>query len=260
MKKKAYAKINIFLKIIGTKEDYHLISSRFVLLKDLYDDIEFIKKEKSSNFFELEGDFGCSLEKNTIYKAYNALLENSDQKKIKDFFQNHKVYVKKRIPEFAGLAGGSSDAASFMMLLNSVLDLNLSKKALSEISSKIGSDLPFFIYGYKSANVGKTGESVEKFEESLPKFSTFTPDIKCDTAKVYQEFRKNHISKIEKNQKLAQKLRFMKSEDILKEFDAKSLNDLLDPALTLYGDLKKHQKEGWFFSGSGSTFFKMENR
>ncbi len=76
---------------------------------------------------------------------------------------------------------------------------------------------------------------------------------------MYGEFRKNHIAEISKNKKLAQKLSTLSSQEILKEFDAKSLNDLLSPALTLYPNLAKYQKEGYYFSGSGSSFFKMEN-
>ncbi len=143
MKIKAHAKVNIFLKIIGIEGNYHLISSRFIQLENLYDEIEFIKKEKKSDSFELIGDFGCTLEKNTIYKAYNALLHSGNQSILKDFFQTYKISVKKNIPEFAGLGGGSSNGAFFMILANNVLNLGLSKQTLAKISSTIGADFPF---------------------------------------------------------------------------------------------------------------------
>ncbi len=258
MKIKAYAKVNIFLKIVGLRGNYHLISSRFFLLRNLYDEIEFIKKDEKSDTFVLHGNFGCPLEKNTIYKAYRALYEYTGSKKLKEFFQTHLVTVKKRIPEFAGLGGGSSNGASFILLANKVVNLGLKRETLAKISSTVGSDLPFFIYEFNSANVAGVGEMVTKFADSAPKIVTKTPNIKCDTAKVYGEFRKNYVSQIDKNAKTAQKLSNLNTQEILNRFDAQTLNDLLLPAQNLYPQLKEHQQNGWYFSGSGSTFFKME--
>ena len=51
----------------------------------------------------------------------------------------------------------------------------------------------------------------------------------------------------------------MKSIDILKEFNIKEANDLYEPALSIYPLLKEYEKENWFFSGSGSSFFKVNN-
>ena len=259
MKIKSYAKVNIFLKIVGIKNNYHLLSSRFAQLSNLYDEIEFVKKDQKSNLFELVGNFGCKLEKNTIYKAYNALYKSGNEKLIKDFFYRHKTVVKKNIPEFAGLGGGSSNAAYFMILLNKILNLGLNKETLANISLKIGADLPFFIYDFNSANVTGIGENVNKFDEKLPLIITETPNIRCDTTKVYAKFRKDYITKIDENKKLAQKLSEMKSDEILKNFAPQSLNDLLLPAIALYPKLQGYQKEGYCFSGSGSTFFKMES-
>jgi len=128
MTKKAYAKVNIFLKIVGTSQNYHKIVSRFMLMKNLYDTISFEKKDKRDDEFILLGDFGCKKEQNTIYKAYMALKNE----KVETFFKEHKVVVKKNIPEFAGLGGGSSDAAAFLNLTNEVLNLNLSLDNLSK--------------------------------------------------------------------------------------------------------------------------------
>ncbi len=249
MREIAYAKVNIFLKIVGLRGNYHEISSRFMQVSDLFDEIEFIKKDRADSNFELIGDFSCPLEKNTIYKAYNLL---KDDKRVVDFFNEYRVVVKKNIPEFAGLGGGSSDSASFLRLTNRVLDLGFNLDRLSHIGSKIGADVSFFIYNFKSANVSGIGEVVEEFKEDSLEFETLTPHTKCDTAKVYQKFRESFLTNIDID--FAKKLREINSKEILKSYKREELNDLFLPALKLYPDLSGY--EG-FFSGSGSTFFKV---
>ncbi|PWE25324.1 4-(cytidine 5'-diphospho)-2-C-methyl-D-erythritol kinase, partial [Aliarcobacter skirrowii] len=86
MVEKSYAKVNIFLKIVGVRDNYHLIASRFVRVKNLFDTISFIKKDVEN--FTLEGDFSCLLEKNTVYKAYKELEKFSC---VKEFFTSHIV-------------------------------------------------------------------------------------------------------------------------------------------------------------------------
>lgn len=259
MKIDAHAKVNIFLKIVGTRENYHLLVSRFMRLENLYDTIRFepdaTPRPDTAKAFRLEGDFGCAMEKNTIYKAYRSLLEVTDSKKLRDFFEVHAVVVEKKIPEFAGLGGGSSDAAAFMRLANEVCGLKLTTEELARIGSRIGADVPFFIFDYPSANVSGIGEVVTPFEEEPILVETFTPDIRCDTAAVYRAFRETAMGDLAKNRELAQKLERLPSGEILQRYDPAALNDLFTPACRDYPELAVHAAPGWFFSGSGSTFF-----
>ncbi len=247
---KSYAKVNIFLKIVGTRDNYHELISRFMRVENLYDTISFEKKETEANEFELIGNFGCKLEQNTIYKAYKLLPKNS-------FFNSYKVVVEKNIPEFAGLGGGSSNAAAFLNLSNEVLKLEFSKDTLSQMGAKIGADVPFFIYNYPSANVSGIGEIVEEFDEEPLTIETITPKIECDTAKVYQKYRSDYLDSIDLE--FAQKLSKLSSSEILENYGAKELNDLFPPCLDIYKELADYKKPNWFFSGSGSTFFKVNN-
>lgn len=57
---KAYAKVNIFLKIVGTRGNYHELVSRFMIVSSLFDTLSFVPK-KSKEAFELVGDFNCAL-------------------------------------------------------------------------------------------------------------------------------------------------------------------------------------------------------
>ncbi len=132
MTEKSYAKVNIFLKIANKRDNYHELVSRFVRVHSLYDKISFIKSKRKA--FEIIGNFGCKMETNTIFKAYELI---KSYKSVEDFFQEYSVEVEKNIPEFAGLGGGSSNAATFLIMANKYCKLNLSKDDLCKIAVKI---------------------------------------------------------------------------------------------------------------------------
>jgi len=252
-KYKAYAKVNIFLKITGKRGNYHEIFSRFMKLPNLYDEISFEPKEEAG--FKLVGSFGCTTEQNTIYKAYKALQEYTSSTALASLIDKYAIKVEKNIPSFAGLGGGSSDAACFLKMCNTTLDLDLSLSELANIGSSIGADVPFFIYNYNSANVSGIGEIVEKFEEETLDIKTYTPGIEGSTPKVYQNFRENFYKELSTDE-YAQ-LSVKNSREILNEYSISDANDLFEPAINLYPKLKDSYKKDWFFSGSGSTFFKI---
>jgi 4-diphosphocytidyl-2-C-methyl-D-erythritol kinase len=248
---KAYAKVNIFLKITGKRGDYHEILSRFVLVDDLYDTLVFVPKEGED--FVIEGDFNCETAQNTIYKAFKALLEATHSDALKRLMESHAVRVDKKIPSFAGLGGGSSDAATYLLMCNEVLHLGLSREELALVGAKVGADVPFFIYGYRSANVSGIGEIVKPFDEPPLRIKTLTPKIEISTPKVYQSFREHFYKELNSEQQKT--LANMPSLEVLETMTPLEANDLFGPALALYPELKEHQKSGWFFSGSGSSFF-----
>jgi len=252
---KAHAKVNIFLKITGHKEGYHTLISRFVKVDDLYDTIEFIPCECDS--FTIEGCEGVPLESNTIYKAYKMLNEHIGDLDILNFFYTHKVVITKRIPSQAGLGGGSSDAAAFMRLVKEVCNLLISTEELAHIGSKIGADIPFFIYNYPSANVSGFGEVVHPFNEPPLHFELFTPELGCNTAEVYKTYHKYLLRTMDPTSFFGWEK--MDSKTLLSLIaDPIVLNDLYPAALATYPKLEKLDTKGWFFSGSGSTFFRLK--
>ena len=265
MVRKSYAKVNIFLKIVGIKDNYHLLNSRFMRVKSLYDIVE-LKKGS----FDIIGDFGCELEKNTIYKAYLELIKIKPN--IKKYLKDYKIEVEKNIPYFAGLGGGSSNAAVFLNMVNKYFELNFSKDELAKIGSKVGADVPFFVYEYDSANVSGIGEIVKKFDEVSLNLEIFTPDIRCNTAEIFTKFRKLYIDEITNENLKAKKLQLAKnlmqksSIEILNELNIFSANDLYKPALLLNPNLLPPDVSSqssilnskYYFSGSGSSFFKIK--
>jgi 4-diphosphocytidyl-2-C-methyl-D-erythritol kinase len=249
MQIKAHAKINTFLKITGHKDGYHTLLSRFIKVPHLYDIISFVAQECKT--FTIEGCGNVPVEENTIYQAFLAMDIETD------FFKYHKVVVKKNIPSGAGLGGGSSDAAAFMRLFNRVWKLNIDTPTLAEIGSTVGADIPFFIYDYDAANVSGFGEVVEEFKgEEAFEVELYTPNIHCDTPLVYKTFKRELFDNIEpKSFKGWEKL---SSKELLSQVDAVEANDLYKASLIAYPELKDVAKEGWYFSGSGSTFFRLK--
>jgi len=262
MKKyKAFAKVNIFLKISGRRENYHEIVSRFMRVDDLYDELSFVPKkdvEAKANEFKIIGSFSCDTKQNTIYKAYVALQRVTSSEALEKLMRTHAIKVEKKIPAFAGLGGGSSDAATYLKMCNEVLHLGLSFNELAAIGLEVGADVPFFIYDYASANVSGIGEVVEKFEEEPLSLDIYTPDVQISTPKVYRSYREHFYDPIDGF--MAKELKERSSKEILSTMTPKEANDLFAPALKEYPELESHYKEGYFFSGSGSSFFRIKEQ
>jgi 4-diphosphocytidyl-2-C-methyl-D-erythritol kinase len=244
MIEKSYAKINLFLKIEGYKNGYHQLNSRFMKVKNLYDEIEFKK-----GTFNIIGKFDCAVRDNTIFKAYIKLITLYPE--IREYFSDKEIIVTKNIPSMAGLGGGSSNAATFLKMANKDSGLNLSVDELAKIGAEIGSDVPFFIYDYDVANVYGRGEIVKKYDETPIDVEVKTPPIECSTPAVFKMYREKYFN--------PQKSNFdeIPSIELLSKYTPKELNDLLNPALALYDELSNYENFG-YFSGSGSTFFKLK--
>ena len=229
---KAYAKVNVFLKITGLRGDYHEIISRFMKVESLYDELTFINKEdlgEKSETFCIVGDFSCDVQNNTIYKAYFALKKATESESLEQLMRTHGVEVKKNIPAFAGLGGGSSDAATYLKMCNEVLHLGLSLNELATIGLEVGADVPFFIYGYDSANVSGIGEVVEEFKEDLLDFEVYTPDVKISTPAVYKTYRLDFYEPIDGFKR--EELKKTYSKDVIKNMDVIKANNMIAPAL-----------------------------
>lgn len=150
---KTPAKINWSLSVLRKREDgYHDIISLIHAI-DLYDTIIFEESEK----IDIICNFPIKKENNLVYKAVKALLDYGGIKK------GVKITIKKEIPIGAGLAGGSSDAASTLKALNDFWKLNLSSEELIQLGKFLGSDVTFFFYPPIAIVEGK-GEIVKALE------------------------------------------------------------------------------------------------
>ena len=246
---KSFAKINVFLKVVGTRGNYHEILSRFVLCEQLFDEIYFEK----SNSFAIECD-NKEIKENIIQKAIDELKRAGFSNELDEFFSSHKIIINKQIPIGAGLGGGSSNAATFLLMVNDELNLNIKRENLMQIASKIGADVTFFVSGYRAANVSGIGEIIEEFDDEVPNLNIFTPNVFCSTPMVYQEFRSNFLQYIDVN--AAKKMQNLKSKELLEIYKNEELNDLFAPCFKLYPQMNEFKDK--FLSGSGSSVFSVK--
>ena len=246
---KSFAKINVFLKVVGTRGNYHEILSRFVLCEQLFDEIYF----ERSNSFAIECD-NKEIKENIIQKAIDELKKAGFSNELDEFFSSHKIIINKQIPIGAGLGGGSSNAATFLLMVNDELNLNIKRENLMQIASKIGADVTFFVSGYKAANVSGIGEIIEEFDDEVPNLNIFTPNVFCSTPMVYQEFRSNFLQYIDVN--AAKKMQNLKSKELLEIYKNEELNDLFTPCFKLYPQMNEFRDK--FLSGSGSSVFSIK--
>ncbi|MSQ40280.1 MAG: 4-(cytidine 5'-diphospho)-2-C-methyl-D-erythritol kinase [Dehalococcoidia bacterium] len=134
----AYAKVNLTLEVLGERTDgYHDVATVLQPV-DLSDTLTF----EPALSLSLE----CSLpelpmEANLVYRAARLLQEETGQK------AGARIRLEKGIPVAAGLGGGSSDAAATLRGLNQLWGLGLEASQLHELAARLGSDVPFFLYG-----------------------------------------------------------------------------------------------------------------
>ena len=98
------------------------------------------------------------------------------------------IYIKKNIPIGAGLGGGSSDAATILMGINKLANINLTKKELMTLGLGLGADVPFFIFG-ENAWVEGVGEKLSKF--NIPNFIYYLcyPNFSISTESIFKSFK-----------------------------------------------------------------------
>ena len=118
-----------------------------------------------------------------------------------DFYKDDKRIISiashvhyKNIPTCSGLGGGSSNAATYLLAFNEILELSLSSEILNTIASNIGADVSFFIYKYLSANVYGKGEIIKSFDDDNLEFSILTPPLKIQTKEIFDAFKKNFLN------------------------------------------------------------------
>ncbi len=183
MNRKAYAKINLALDIMGrTENGYHTVDMIMQTIS-LHDDLEISLNDTGMINLEVSCDETVSGElteqgtdmDNLAYRAAIAFFKELENKKDGSWFVGKgagvagagvagvgaDIRLHKRIPSGAGLGGGSSDAAEVLKGLNELTGSLLTEEELKDTAAKLGSDVPFFISGGTARCTG-TGTDIEK--------------------------------------------------------------------------------------------------
>ncbi len=173
----APAKLNLFLHITGRRPDgYHLLQTVFQLL-DFGDELTFSLRDDSQIHLDSELA-GVQADQNLVVRAARLLQEFSGNK------QGADITLIKRLPMGGGLGGGSSDAATTLLGLNELWNLQLHINTLARLGLQLGADVPVFVHGFSSWAEG-IGEILTPVELPEQWFVVLTPDCSINTAEIF---------------------------------------------------------------------------
>ncbi len=182
---KAWAKINIGLKIIGKRNDgFHNIETTLSTIN--LSDLMSIEKTESGIVIDAKG-LDVAPEENLCYRAADIF------KKRFHITLGVKIGLIKNIPIGGGLGGGSSDAACVLKGMNKLFDLNISDEELFELGKEIGSDVPFFIKGGAAYAQGR-GDELKFFKLPAMSLVVYYPGYPISTAWAYAEYDKTILT------------------------------------------------------------------
>ncbi len=177
----APAKLNLYLDVLGKRPDgYHNIKTLFEKI-DLKDEI--VVREKGDKGIDIETRPAVcpSGEDNIVHKALQRLF------KVSKVNIGLDILIRKKIPVGAGMAGGSSDAASALRSVNDRFELGMSKEALFKIAVETGKDAPFFMLDESFAIGRGAGDVLEPLlTETMFTHIIIKPDISISTSEMYR--------------------------------------------------------------------------
>lgn len=172
------AKLNLFLHITGRRSNgYHELQSIFQLI-DLYDWLEF--EQTDDLMVQIEGLASVDLENNLIYRASQILKPYATRE------TGLKIHLEKNIPMGAGLGGGSSNAATTLLVVNQLWQCGLSIEQLAELGVKLGADVPIFVHG-RNAWAEGIGEDLTFIDLDQKKFIVLKPDCFISTQLLFSQ-------------------------------------------------------------------------
>jgi 4-diphosphocytidyl-2-C-methyl-D-erythritol kinase len=179
MRVRSPAKLNLFLHILGRRQDgYHDLQTLFQFI-DLHDSLDIEPDAGGQLSLDCPG-LALPPEDNLILRAARLLRDATGCR------QGATIRVEKRIPAGGGLGGGSSNAASTLVALNHLWQTGLDESALKTLGVRLGADVPIFIHG-RSALAEGVGEV---FADACPPEDWYVlalPDCHVPTGQLFQQ-------------------------------------------------------------------------
>lgn len=255
---KSFAKINLYLEVIGQNNNgYHLLDSLMAPI-DIYDIISIEASPQLKLIITSNNKQDLSDQENIILKAFNLL--DSEYK----LFPKVSITLEKNIPIGGGLGGGSANAATTLLLLNQFYNLNLSATKLAELGLKLGSDVPFCL-NHKIALVSGVGENINDIKINQPELwpelwlLIINPKKALATKAVYELFARKYY---QPQPYLNKPIQPINHQTIIEVIKSKN-NDLGAPAQEIMPEIVNllniiGKQDGCIISrmsGSGSTCF-----
>ena len=239
---KAFAKTNLFLKVLGKRDDgYHEIDTVMQSLS-VHDDVSL---ELTENGITVTCDKSeLSGEDNIAGKVCELFFEFAELK------CGAKVHIVKRIPVAAGMGGGSADAAAVLLLLNKATGKNYPASALLKLAKQLGADVPFFLEGGCARATG-IGEKLSKLDFCKMYF-VFTKELEKQSTKRMYEILDSHNAEVDVTvDKMVSELKTGNAERVAHEIYNSfelcwDMNSMAKP-------FEKYEPSKVFLSGSGPT-------
>lgn len=250
---KSRAKINLSIDVLGKRSDgYHLVEMIMQTI-DLYDTI-IIKSIDTDDIIIKSNSSDIPLnQSNIVYKAASLLRDKFNINK------GIEIFIEKRIPVAAGMAGGSTNAAAVLVGLNKLWELNLEEEELQDLGFKLGADVPFCISG-KAALAEGVGEKLTQIQGLDENISILIckPNLFVSTKDIYQgldlgniEYRPNNKYLIECLKNKDTKSLAENMVNVLESVTSKSYSEIID----IENVIKNYNSLGAMMSGSGPTVF-----
>ena len=174
----APSKLNLFLHITGRRENgYHELQSIFQLI-DLCDWLEF--EPRTDQEIHIEGLNSVDLSQNLIYKATQIL------KPYAQTATGLSIRLEKNIPMGAGLGGGSSDAATTLIVVNQLWLCGLNTEQLADLGVQLGADVPIFVHG-RNAWAEGIGERLTFIDLDQKQYIVLKPDCFISTQLLFSQ-------------------------------------------------------------------------
>ncbi len=177
----APAKLNLFLHVVGRREDgYHLLQSVFQLI-DLSDTLHFDLRDDDR--IQRVTELADVPEDQDLVIRAAKLLKIAAHAKGREV-RGVDIGLDKRIPMGGGLGGGSSDAATVLLALNHLWQLKMSRAELMELGLRLGADVPFFLLGHNAFAEG-VGEQLTPLTIPPAWYVVIHPGVSVTTPSVF---------------------------------------------------------------------------
>ena len=173
----APAKLNLFLHVVGRRDDgYHLLQTVFRFI-DRADQLRFSPRT-DDNIILATPLPGVAPETDLTVRAARLLQQKTGCR------QGATIHLQKHLPMGGGLGGGSSDAASVLLALNHLWQTGLSRGELEKLGLALGADVPVFIHGQNTfaEGIGETFNDIELPDET---YLVLHPAINVPTAAIF---------------------------------------------------------------------------
>lgn len=221
----APAKLNLFLHVNGRRADgYHLLQTVFQMV-DHGDSLDFTLRD-DEQIIRVTELAGVPQERDLIIRAAR-LLQAEVLRRTGSLPRGVDIAVHKVLPMGGGLGGGSSDAATALMVLNHLWQAGLSRAELMALGLPLGADIPFFIFGQTAFAEG-VGEALQPVQAADCWYVVIEPGVEVPTAAI---FSSEHLTRDTPVVIITDFSSHLENRNGLKEFGK---NDLQQVATQLY--------------------------